>query len=108
MRNLLLLLLALMVPMTFTACQDSPREEAFEEGAPPGDREDVIGDGEIIDEPGEPEGNMFETYDADRDGFLSEQEYRDGVGDENWAQYDTDGDGRISMDEYRAYWSSRM
>ena len=49
MRPLILLLLAFMLPMTFTACQESAREEAIEDGAPPGDREDVIGDGEIID-----------------------------------------------------------
>ena len=30
-------------------------DEAYEDGAPAGDQEDVIGDGEIIDEPGEPE-----------------------------------------------------
>ncbi len=103
MRPLLLLLVAFMLPLTFTACQDSAREEAIEEGAPPGDRADVIGDGEIIDEPGEPEGNMFDTYDADHDGFLSDVEYRDGIRDENMAMYDTDGDGRVSLAEYNAY-----
>ena len=30
-------------------------DERIEDGAPMGDQEDVIGDGEIIDEPGEPE-----------------------------------------------------
>jgi hypothetical protein len=30
-------------------------DERIEDGAPAGDREDVIGDGEIIDEPGEPD-----------------------------------------------------
>ncbi|PAP77564.1 hypothetical protein [Rubrivirga marina] len=30
-------------------------DEAIEDGAPVGDQEDVIGDGEVIDEPGEPE-----------------------------------------------------
>ena len=30
-------------------------DEMIEDGAPAGDMEDVIGDGEIIDEPGEPE-----------------------------------------------------
>ncbi len=30
-------------------------DEAMEEGSPAGDGEDVIGDGEIIDEPGEPD-----------------------------------------------------
>lgn len=108
MRNLLLLLLALMVPMTFTACQDSPRQEAIDEGAPLGDREDVIGDGEIIDEPGELEGNVFDSFDLDRDGFLSDVEYRDGIGDQNWSAYDTNGDGRISRAEYEAYRANRM
>ncbi len=32
-------------------------DEAVEEGAPAGDMEDVIGDGEIIDEEGEPDAN---------------------------------------------------
>ena len=58
-----LLALALSLPLTLTACTDSApeeaAEEAVEEGAPAGDMEDVVGDGEIIDEPGEPEGNMF-------------------------------------------------
>ena len=103
MRTFLLLLVALLMPLTFTACQDSAREEAMEEGAPPGDREDVIGDGEIIDEPGEPEGNMFETWDADRDGFLNDAEYRANITDVEMAMYDTDGDGRVSLAEYNAY-----
>ena len=32
-------------------------DEAIEDGAPAGDMEDVIGDGEVIDEAGEPEGD---------------------------------------------------
>lgn len=32
-------------------------DERIEDGSPPGDAEDVIGDGEIIDEPGEPDAN---------------------------------------------------
>lgn len=103
MRPLILLLLAFMLPMTFTACQESAREEAIEDGAPPGDREDVIGDGEIIDEPGEPEGNMFDTWDADRDGYLNDTEYRTNVTDVEMSMYDTDGDGRVSRAEYMAY-----
>ena len=35
-------------------------DERIEDGAPVGDREDVIGDGEIFDEPGEPEGNVLD------------------------------------------------
>ena len=92
-----------MMPFAFTACQDSAREEAMEEGAPPGDREDVIGDGEIIDEPGEPEGNMFDTWDLDRDGYLMGTEYSDNVRDVEMSMYDTDGDGRVSRAEYDAY-----
>lgn len=34
-------------------------DEMIEEGAPPGDREDVIGDGEIIDEEGEPDADAL-------------------------------------------------
>lgn len=54
--------LALLAPLALTACADSAQEEAMEEGAPAGDMEDVIGDGEIIDEPGEmePDQTMME------------------------------------------------
>ena len=46
--------LALAFTVGLTACeQETAYEEAVEEGAPAGDMEDVIGDGEIIDEPGE-------------------------------------------------------
>jgi hypothetical protein len=55
-----LLALALGLPFTLAGCAESPQEEAVEEGAPAGDMEDVIGDGEIVDEPGEPEGNMMD------------------------------------------------
>ena len=54
-----ILAFALAVPLALSGCGDSAQEEAIEEGAPPGDQEDVIGDGEIIDEPGEPEGNAL-------------------------------------------------
>ena len=76
--------------------------EAFEEGAPPGDMEDVIGDGEIIDEPGEPEGNVFQTWDADGDGMVNETEFG-ASGETDMTVYDTDGDGMISQAEYDAY-----
>ena len=60
MRNFLLTL-ALAFPLALVGCADSATEEAYEEGAPPGDMEDVVGDGEIIDEPGEMEpGEMME------------------------------------------------
>lgn len=67
-----ILTLALVLPLGLAACAEEPAEEvyednttivdepmsepmeeAYEEGAPAGDMEDVIGDGEIIDEPGE-------------------------------------------------------
>ena len=34
-------------------------DETIEDGAPMGDREDVIGDGEIIDEEGEPDADVL-------------------------------------------------
>ncbi len=34
-------------------------DEQIEDGAPVGDRADVIGDGEIIDEPGEPDADAL-------------------------------------------------
>ena len=58
-----ILTFALALPLALTGCAESELEEAMddnealeeavEEGAPPGDYEDVPGDGEIIDEPGE-------------------------------------------------------
>ena len=48
-----ILTLALSLPLALAACADNPNQEAIDEGAPAGDMEDVIGDGEIIDEPGE-------------------------------------------------------
>ena len=62
-----ILALALSLPLGLAACADDATEEAYEEGAPVGDREDVIGDGEVFDEPGEPEGNVL---DADADGAV--------------------------------------
>ena len=79
-----ILALALSLPLGLAACADSPQEEAIEEGAPPGDQADVIGDGEIIDEPGEP--------DADElgDGFTDPDINVDMDGD---VEVDMDGDG---------------
>jgi len=54
-----ILALALSLPLGLAACADSPQEEAIEEGAPAGDQADVIGDGEIIDEPGEPDADVL-------------------------------------------------
>ena len=36
-------------------------DETIEDGAPAGDEADVIGDGEIIDEPGEPDADALGT-----------------------------------------------
>ncbi|WP_420454593.1 hypothetical protein [Rubrivirga sp.] len=102
-----ILTLALSLPLGLAACADSATEEAYEEGAPPGDMEDVIGDGEIIDEPGEPDadvlGDGLVTYDTDADGMLSEDEYNTGIGDGAFGTYDTDADGFLNDDEYGVY-----
>jgi hypothetical protein len=98
-----ILALAIALPFALAACADSPQEEAIEEGAPPGDQEDVIGDGEIIDEPAEPEGNMFSNWDADGDGNVSMEEFGDGMPGVEFSAVDTNGDGMISMAEYDAY-----
>ena len=97
------LALAFGLPLTLVGCAESAQEEAVEEGAPAGDMEDVVGDGEIIDEPGEPEGNMFTGYDGDGDGNLSETEYGTNFGDVEMTAYDTDGNGMVSQSEYDAY-----
>ncbi len=54
-----ILALALTFTVGLTACADSATEEAYEEGAPAGDQADVIGDGEIIDEPSEPDADVL-------------------------------------------------
>ena len=53
-------ILAFALGLSLTACADSAEQNAIDEGAPAGDREDVIGDGEVIDEAGEPEGNVLD------------------------------------------------
>ena len=98
-----LITLALALPLSLAACADSPQEEAYEEGAPPGDREDVIGDGEIFDEPGEPEGNAFLDADTDGDGMISGDEFSAIWVDGDITAYDTDGDGMVSEAELNAY-----
>lgn len=40
----------------------------------------------------------FETWDTDRDGFVSEEEFRSGYG-----RWDADRDGRISETEFGAF-----
>ncbi|MDT0631856.1 hypothetical protein RQM47_14785 [Rubrivirga sp. S365] len=106
------LALALSLPIGLAACADSPTEEAYEEGAPVGDRADVIGDGEIIDEPGEPDadvlGDGFATYDIDTDGFISEDEYNTGIGDADFGTYDANADGLLDENEYSVYETNRM
>ena len=101
--RLFILALTLAVPLALTGCAESPQEEAMEEGAPPGDMEDVIGDGEIIDEPGEPEGNMFMSWDTNADGNLDNTEFSAGMAGEDMSMYDTDGNGMVSQAEYDAY-----
>ena len=102
-----ILTLALSLPLALAACADNPNQEAIDEGAPPGDRADVIGDGEIFDEPGEPDagvlGDGLVGYDTDSDGMLSNDEYDAGIGDGAFGTYDTDGDGFLNDDEYRVY-----
>ena len=61
-------LLAFALSLSLPACADSAEQNAVDEGAPAGDQEDVIGDGEIIDEPGEPEGNVMDGTMADSTG----------------------------------------
>ncbi|HEX9952659.1 MAG TPA: hypothetical protein VGB53_12880 [Rubricoccaceae bacterium] len=53
-------ILAFALGLSLTACADSAEQNAIDEGAPAGDQEDVIGDDEVIDEAGEPEGNMMD------------------------------------------------
>ena len=60
MKKFFIALFALGMILPLTACEETAtppvteaEEEAYEDGAPAGDMEDVIGDGEIIDEPGE-------------------------------------------------------
>lgn len=95
--------LILGLPLALVGCAESPQEEAFEEGAPAGDMEDVIGDGEIIDEPGEPEGNMFTGADTDGDGMLNGDEFLVTWPDADMTMYDADGDGMVSQAEMDAY-----
>lgn len=106
------LALALSLPLALTACADSPTEEAYEDGAPAGDRADVIGDGEVFDEPGEPDANVlgdgFTSYDSDTDGMISEDEYNTGIGDNEFSTYDTNADGMLDETEYSVYETNRM
>ena len=80
-----ILTLALSLPLGLAACADSPQEEMIEEGAPAGDQADVIGDGEIIDEPGEPDADVLgdgftdEDINADMDGEVEVDMNSDGA-----------------------------
>lgn len=56
MRAFLLALALVAAPFTLTACAD---DTAVEQGAPAGDQADVIGDGEVIDEAGEPDADVL-------------------------------------------------
>ena len=100
-------IMAVALGLSLTACADSAEQNAIDEGAPAGDRADVVGDGEIIDEPGEPDadvlGDGFTQYDTDTDGYLSDTEYGTNFGTVVMTDYDTDGDGRVSKAEYDAY-----
>ena len=87
-----ILALALSLPLGLAACADSPQEEAIEDGAPAGDMEDVIGDGEIIDEPGEPEGNALDD-DMDGDVMDDMESDMDAMEDSLDASMDGDMDG---------------
>ncbi len=84
-----ILALALSLPLGLAACADSPQEEAIEEGAPPGDQADVIGDGEIIDEPGEPDADVLGDG---MDGTMSDMDAMEDTLDASMAG-DADGDG---------------
>ena len=75
-----ILALALSLPLALGACAD-PEEEMIEEGAPAGDQADVIGDGEIFDEPGEPDADVL----------------GDGLTDDD-INADMDGDVEVDMD----------
>ena len=85
-----ILALALSLPLGLAACADSPQEEAMEEGAPAGDQADVIGDGEIIDEPGEPDADVL------GDGFTDEDINADMDGD---MEVDANSDGTVDATE---------
>ena len=45
--------------------------------------------------------DAFEIFDADKDGFVSQREARDGVPKITMALLDTGGDGRVSLAEWR-------
>ncbi|CTQ32026.1 hypothetical protein [Jannaschia rubra] len=45
---------------------------------------------------------MMTDYDADGDGMLSMQEYRDGDMSAGFTGYDADGDGMVTTDEFDA------
>lgn len=103
-----ILTLALAAPLVLVGCADDATEEAYEEGAPVGDREDVIGDGEVFDEEGEADAGvlgdgLYGGYDTDADGMLSEDEYTTAGLEGDFGTYDADGDGFLNEEEYGMY-----
>lgn len=51
--------------------------------------------------------HMFEQFDADRDGRLTQAEI-DQVRQERLARFDADGDGALNLEEYEALWVDAM
>jgi len=50
---------------------------------------------------------LFETYDANDDGRLTQAEI-DQVRQDRLAEFDQDGDGSLSLEEYQALWMDAM
>lgn len=99
----LIITLFIALPFALVGCAESPQEEAYEEPAPPADLEGDFGDGDIIEEPAEPEVNMFMGADTDGDGMLHADEFTAAWPDADMTLYDTDADGMVSVEEFDAY-----